>query len=267
MNLQNEKIQYLCEKLNLLGILENYHIISQEFAKKEETYCSFLETLLQIEQNIRDSRSRAMVTKIAGFPAIKTLDDFDFDFAKGVPKKKILELSSLSFIDRAENIILLGPSGVGKTHLAIALGYSCAQKSRRVKFISAHDLVVLMEKAYRQNQYKQAMKRIILAPKVLIIDEIGYLPLSREQANHFFQIIANRYEKGSIILTSNLNFGHWDKTFAGDASLCAAMLDRLLHHSHVIKIQGESYRLKNKKKAGILEMKKNPAIEMFTDKL
>lgn len=267
MNLQNEKIQYLCERLNLLGILENYTIIAQEFAKKDGTYTSFLEKILQAEQNVRESKSRSMAIRMAGFPAIKTLDEFNFEFAKGVPKKKILELSSLAFMERAENIILLGASGVGKTHLAIALGYLCAQKGRKIKFISAHDLMVTMETAYRQNKYKQVMQRVILSPRILIIDEVGYLPLSREQANHFFQIVAKRYEKGSIILTSNLNFGYWDKTFAGDTSLCAAMLDRLLHHSHIIKIQGESYRLKNKKKAGILDKKKNPAIEMFTDKL
>jgi DNA replication protein DnaC len=255
MNLLLEKIQFFCKELGLNKILENYHSIAQECASKNLSHTEFLEKVLQEEHEGRQLRGQMMLCKMAGFPAIKTLENFDFEFAQGVPKKQIMEISSLAFIGRAENIIFLGPSGVGKTHLAIALGYLATKKNQKVKFLSASDLIVILETAHRQGTYKEILKRVIMSPKILIIDEIGYLPLNREQANYFFQAVANRYEKGSIILTSNLNFGQWDQAFAGDATLCAAMLDRLLHHSHIIQIQGDSYRLKQKKKAGIWDKK------------
>jgi DNA replication protein DnaC len=158
----------------------------------------------------------------------------------------------LGFVERAENIALLGPSGTGKTHLAIAFGLIAAQKGWKVRFTTAADLVIAMEAAYRQGRMKEVMHRVIAAPKLLIIDEIGYLPFGREQANLFFQVVARRYERGSLILTSNLAFGSWDQAFAGDAVLTAAMLDRILHHATVVQIAGESYRLKDKRRAGIM---------------
>ena len=142
--------------------------------------------------------------------------------------------------------------GTGKTHLAIAFGLIAAQKSWKVRFTTAADLVIAMEAAYRQGRMKEAMHRVIAAPKLLIIDEIGYLPFGRKQANLFFQVVARRYERGSLILTSNLAFGSWDQAFAGDAVLTAAMLDRILHHATVVQIAGESYRLKDKRRAGIM---------------
>lgn len=123
----------------------------------------------------------------------------------------------------------------------------------KCRFISAADLMVQLETAQRQGRYKEIMRRVVHHPRLLIIDEVGYLPMKREQANHFFQVIANRYEHGSIIVTSNLTFGQWDNTFANDKVLTAAMLDRLLYHSHILQCRGESYRLKEKKKAGVFE--------------
>ncbi len=148
--------------------------------------------------------------------------------------------------------MLLGPSGTGKTHLAIALGFLAAQRGWKVRFTSAADLMLAMETAQRQNRLKDFVHRVIAMPKLLIIDEIGYLPFGREQANLFFQVIARRCEKGSLVLTSNLGFGSWDEAFAGDAVLTAAMLDRILHHAAVVQITGESYRLKDKRRAGIM---------------
>jgi DNA replication protein DnaC len=187
-----------------------------------------------------------------GFPALKTLEAYDFAFATGAPRSQILELAALGFVERAENIVLLGPSGTGKTHLAIAFGLIAAQKGWKVRFTTASDLVIAMEAAYRQGRMKEVLHRAIAAPKLLIIDEIGYLPFGREQANLFFQVVARRYERGSLILTSNLAFGSWDEAFAGDAVLTAAMLDRILHHATVVQIAGESYRLKDKRRAGIM---------------
>ena len=166
------------------------------------------------------------------------------------------ELASLAFIERSENVVLLGPSGTGKTHIAIALGYAATQAGIKVRFITAADLLLILTTAHRQNQLAEALKRFVNPYRLLVIDEIGYLPMSREQANLFFQVIAKRYEKGSLILTSNLPFGQWDYTFANDATLTAAMLDRLLHHAHVAAIQGESFRLRDKRRAGLLARNK-----------
>jgi DNA replication protein DnaC len=192
-----------------------------------------------------------MFARIACFPAIKTLDQYDFNFATGALRKQIMELASLAFVE-TENVVFLGPSGVGKTHLAIALGYLATQKGYKTRFFSAADLVLMLEAAQREGRYRQVMHRAVNAYRLLIIDEIGYLPMSREQANLFFQVVARRYERGSMILTSNLTFGSWDSAFAGDGVLTVAMLDRILHHSIIVSINGESFRLKDKRKAGLL---------------
>ena len=153
-------------------------------------------------------------------------------------------------MERAENVVFLGPSGVGKTHLAIALGYLATQKGYKTRFFSAADLVLMLEAAQRQGRYRQVMHRAVNAYRLLIIDEIGYLPMSREQANLFFQVVAQRYERGSMILTSNLTFGSWDTAFAGDAVLTVAMLDRILHHSIIVSINGESSDSKTSARQG-----------------
>jgi DNA replication protein DnaC len=150
-------------------------------------------------------------------------------------------------------------SGMGKPHLAIALGYLATQKGYKTRFFSAADLVLMLEAAQRQGRYREVMHRAVNAYRLLIIDEIGYLPMSREQANLFFQVVARRYERGAMILTSNLTFGSWDSVFAGDSVLTAAMLDRVLHHSTIVAINGDSYRLKDKHKAGLLAAPAKPA--------
>ena len=185
-----------------------------------------------------------MLTRLAGFPAIKTLEDFDYPFAAGVNKSQIDELAGLGFVERHENVVLVGPSCVGKTHLAIALGYRATQAGIKTRFTTAADLLMTLSVAYAQNQLKTVMQRAINGYRLLIIDEIGYLPMNREQANLFFQVIAARYERGSLIVTSNLPFGQWDATFAQDATLTAALLDRLLHHAESIVIEGKSYRMR-----------------------
>lgn len=255
MNLQTQRIEALCGSLNLAGVAANYLALSQQAVSEEGSYSDYLEECLKVEQQVRQQRSRSMLLKMAGFPVIKQLDAYDFKFAVGAPKKQIESLASLSFIPRKENIVLLGPSGVGKTHIAIALGYMATLAGMKTRFISAADLLLQLDAAQRQGKLKQTLQRCVNAPSLLIIDEIGYLPMSKEHANLFFQVIANRYEKGAIILTSNLSFGQWDDTFAGNTALTSAMLDRILHHAQVIQIKGDSYRLKDKTKAGIIKTK------------
>jgi DNA replication protein DnaC len=261
MNVQSERIANLCSELKLPGIAAQHGLIAQEAARKELTFTDYLERILKVEAEARQQRSRQMLMRTASFPAIKTIEEYDFHFATGAPQKQIQALTSLSFIERHENIVLLGPSGVGKTHLAIAIGYLSAQAGIKTRFITAADLMLQLSLAQRQERYRQYMRAAIMSPRVLIIDELGYLPLTREQAHQLFQVITKRYEVGSVILTSNLTFGQWDQTFASDTALTAALLDRLLHHAHVITIKGESYRLREKRKAGVLAPKASSCTE------
>lgn len=251
--LQHDRLTTLAGELRLTALPNLYGAIAQNFAQRQDTsYADFLEEVLKGERDARRVRVREMLTRTAGFPALKALDTYDFAFATGAPRKQIQDLATLGFVERAENVILLGPSGTGKTHLAIAFGLLAAGRGWKVRFTTAADLVIALEAAQRQSRMGEVIHRAVAAPKLLIIDEIGYLPLGREQANLFFQVIARRYEKGSTILTSNLTFGSWDEAFAGDAVLTAAMLDRLLHHATVVQINGESYRLKDTRRAGII---------------
>ena len=160
----------------------------------------------------------------------------------------------------AENIVLLGPSGVGKTHLALALAYRAVMSRIKTRFITAADLMLQLAAANRKDQLKSYINRAILGPKLLVIDELGYLPFGREEANLLFQVVAKRYERGSIIITSNLAFSDWATTLADDSTLTAALLDRLLHHGHIVTLRGESYRLKDKRKAGVTRKRKKSAL-------
>jgi len=252
MNLQMDRIQHACEtlKLNTLGV--EWSAIADNAAGSDGSLADFLEQLLNVELEARLQRTRDTLLKFAGLPAIKRFESFDFKFASGAPKKQLQELTGLAFIERAENIILLGPSGVGKSHLALSYAYQAIQKGIKVRFITAADLMLQLATAKKQERLDSYIKRSVLGPKLLVIDEIGYLPFGREEANLFFNVIAKRYEHGSVIVTSNLPFSQWSTAFADDQTLTAALLDRLLHHAHIIQITGNSYRLKGKKMAGIV---------------
>jgi len=247
----------LCAELALTAVANHYATLADEAAKKQRSFIDFLERVLAEEASLREERRRETLRRLAAFPSVKTLEQFDFEAAPGVPKARIQELAGLAFIERRENVIFLGPSGTGKSHLATALGVRATERRYKVRFVTAADLVLQLEKARREHRFDQYLKRAILGPSLLILDEIGYLPLKKEQADMFFQVVAKRYEQGSVILTSNLSFGDWEETFDSNAALTSAMLDRLLHHAHVIQIRGESYRLRQARQSGLIGGKKN----------
>ena len=248
--LQSERIAALCEQLKLDRLGAEWPALAQDAARQEASFADFLERVLASEIVARNERRTTTLMRLATMPAIKTLEQFDWSHAGGAPKAQIQELAHLAFVPRAENVVLLGPSGVGKTHIALALGQRAVMAAHKVRFISAADLMLQLAAAKAQGRLKEYFNRAVVGPKLLIVDEIGYLPFGREQASLFFQVVARRYEKGSLVLTSNLAFGSWDDAFAADAVLTAAMLDRILHHATVVQISGESYRLKDKRKAG-----------------
>ena len=185
---------------------------------------------------------------------MKTLEQFDFSFQPSIDRKVMRELATLGFVARAENVVLLGPPGMGKTHLAVALGIKAAEAGYRILFLNLEQLVSKLNRAKQENRLERQLQQLTY-PKVLILDEIGYLPLSREDASLFFRLVARRYEKAATILTSNKSFVDWGEVF-GDPVLATAILDRLLHHATTINIKGESYRLKEKRKAGLLTQTK-----------
>jgi DNA replication protein DnaC len=227
--------------------------LAQRVADTQGSFADFLLAGLESERAARQERVRQALLKISSLPAIKSLEGYDFTFTTGAPKAQIQELASLSFIERAENIVLLGPSGVGKSHLAMALAYRAVMAGIKTRFITAADLMIQLAAAKSQGRLKGYFNRAILGPRLLVVDEMGYLPFGREEANLFFNVVAKRYERGSMVLTSNLPFTQWASALADDQTLTAALLDRLLHHAHIVQISGDSYRLKDKRKAGAIK--------------
>lgn len=258
MNLQQQRISELCNELKLARLATDWPALAHDAARDEASFADFLENVLKSELVARDERRLTTLTKLATMPAVKTLEQFDWSHAAGAPKPQIQELTHLAFVQRAENVVLLGPSGVGKTHIALALGHRALAAGHKVRFLTAADLMLQLASAKSQGRLKEYFNRAVIGPKLLIVDEIGYLPFGREEANLFFNVVAKRYERGSMVLTSNLPFTQWAGAFADDQTLTAAMLDRLLHHAHIVQIAGESYRLKDKRKAG-QAAKKAPA--------
>lgn len=241
-----ERLKENLEKLKLnriLEVLDSHNRLAQE---RELSDTDYLDGLIQEEAAFRADRGTRSRIRFARFPFIKTIEQFDFSFQPTLSKRKVEELFTLKFIDNQENVLFLGPPGVGKTHLSIALGVRACYQGYRVYFSTLSDMIAKLRASLADNSLERALKNLVV-PSVLILDEIGYLPLDREGSSLFFQLVSKRYETSSIILTSNKTFGEWGTIFT-DTVIASAILDRLLHHSVSFNIRGESYRLKEKKK-------------------
>jgi DNA replication protein DnaC len=238
------------ERLRLGRISERLDALLSEAARGEPTYLDFLDGILREEVGAKQRKRIAMGITIAHFPAVKTLEDFDFKFQPSVDQKLVRELAVGRYVANAENVLVFGPPGVGKTHLAIGLGRAAVEAGYSVLFTSATALLGALSKAETEGQLAERLA-FYAKPKLLIVDELGYLPFEKRSAHLFFQLVARRYERGSMVITTNQVVTQWGGVF-GDEVLAAAILDRLLHHSFTLMIQGESFRLKQKRKAGLL---------------
>lgn len=250
MNPQLERLECHLGRLKLNHTRETLAVFLERAAKKDLSYADFLDELLGEEVAAKSDKNIRMRMTLARLPYVKTLETYDFSFQPSVDAKQVRDLASGRYLESAENVVLVGPPGVGKTHLAVALGIKAIQQGKRVLFTSATALVAALARAYQENRLEEKLKAFV-QPHLLIVDELGYIPVDRHGANLFFQLVSRRYEKGSMILTSNQRFGDWGEIF-GDPIIATAILDRLLHHSITVNIRGESYRLKEKKRAGML---------------
>jgi DNA replication protein DnaC len=257
-----ERLEAAIRHFGWVRIPEILHQHAEEASNRNIPYLEFLDNLLAEEMLAKHDRFIQTRTRLAHLPFRKTLDQFDFAFQPSIDERRMRDLATLRFVEHQENLVFLGPPGVGKTHLAVALGLEAIKQRYTVYFITAHDLVQTLLTAHMTNTIKQKMKMFI-KPDLLIIDEIGYRKMDETAAHFFFQIVSERYERGSILLTSNKTFGAWGDIF-GDTVLATAILDRLLHHSSTVNIKGESYRIKEKKKAGFF--RPEPADEGQADR-
>jgi DNA replication protein DnaC len=234
--------QYL-KTLSLHRIRDSYRQEAENAAKTNLGYQDYLQRLLEIEVLNKIERSINRKMQIAGFPKVKRLEEFDFSYQPQINEKLIRELASLSFLEEAKNVLFVGAPGVGKTHLATALGVKAVQARKRVSFFTAEQLTMLLASAEVSGNLNKTLSNLSRVD-LIIIDELGYLALTKQTAKLFFQLISKRYESGSIIITTNKPFEEWGEVFNDDI-VAAAVLDRLLHHSYPFLINGKSFRLKD----------------------
>lgn len=230
--------------LKLDYIRENYDPLAKQAAQKNWTHVHYLDELIQAQVHQRQDRAIQRRVSLARFPQIKTLEQFKWSWPKKINQQQIQNLFRIKFVEDKNNVILLGGVGLGKTHIAIALGYEACLKGYSVLFSSAIDVINTLIAAQSTGRLKQELSKY-LKPSLLILDELGYLPIDKTGADLLFQIISHRYEQGSLIITTNRAFKDWPAIFYNDSTLTSALLDRLLHHTETVVIEGRSYRMRD----------------------
>jgi len=242
----NSEYQRLVSHLTYLKMdmmIEHLDEVLDQISGQSLSFVEALNKLTQYEIDRKEINMINSMVKVAGFPHRRELKDFDFSFQPSINKEQIMDFSTLRFLENKENIVFLGNSGVGKTHMAVSLGIEAAKKRNSTYLIKCNDLIQQLRKANEENRLENRLKNYSRY-KLLIIDEIGYLPITKEESKLFFQLIDKRYEQKSTILTTNIGFGEWDEIFQ-DPVMANAILDRILHHAHVVSITGKSYRMKD----------------------
>jgi DNA replication protein DnaC len=237
-------LAYLCRALKAPSMAAAVDRLAQRARDESWTHEEFLAACLEREVVARQDHGGESRIRAARFPARKTLEEFDFDHQRSLKRDTLLHLGTLDFVAAKDNVVFLGPPGTGKTHLSIGLGIRAAQAGHRVAFATAAEWVARLGEAHNQGRLHAELARLGRIP-LLVVDEVGYIPFDAEAANLFFQLVSARYERASLIVTSNKPFGRWGEVF-GDAVVAAAMIDRLVHHAEVISLKGDSYRLRNR---------------------
>lgn len=256
------ELSVLLERLKMEHVLTQLDGVCEQAAQGDLDYQGFLAQALEAEWRGRHQRGIESRLRLARFPWINTLDQFDFECQPSLDRKVVRGLAGVRCIERTENVVLWGPPGVGNTHLAIALGIKAVEAGCSVFFLALESLMGRLVRARHENRLDRTLHQLAY-PRLLILDELGYLPLTREDASLFFRLLVRRYERGSLIVTSNKRFADWGEGFK-DHVLATAILDRLLHHATTLNIKGESYRLREKKRVGLFGRRPTPEPEEAT---
>jgi len=244
MNVTETRLNEQLGALRLLTVQEHYAALASEAAQKQWTHVDYLARLIEGEAQRRQELAIQRRIAAARFPCIKTLDQFDWNWPKKINRTQVQNLFRLAFLPEKANVVFMGGVGLGKSHLASALGYAACLAGHSVLFTTAVDIINTLTAAQAAYRLKAELKRL-LAPRILCIDEVGYLPIDKTGADLLFQVISQRYERGSIVLTTNQPYKHWARIFNNDSTLTSAVLDRLLHHADTVIIEGKSYRMKD----------------------